>query len=305
MLKMIAWGTAEEWDFFSKWFELEIVKGNMHIECIVLNRENFFYELQGIEVIPIEGLLTREYDYLIDMNQNNRESVLRILELLRIPRNKVIPAHVFGMPAFDLKRWSQVQRSRVSIIANNCWGGYTYNSLGLEFQSPFINMFLEAEDYLRLLENLEYYLAQPLHYIKEGYEVNLKRNYPIVGLDDVTLYFNHYIDFETAVETWNRRKEKINYDNLLVEMIIDAKEDLEKFCELPYKHKIGFTKVPCEIEDVIYFPVMENGYVQEKYQGNFWNFINHMAMAATDECRWYDVLKLLNHEKDYRRARMV
>lgn len=305
MKKVVLWGTFMEYDLFSKWFELECLKGNMTIDAIILNEENLLLELDGIPVIAIEELLAREYDYLIDMNRVERERVLRILELLKIPLDKVIPAKVFGQPFFDLKRWIEVKESRVSIIANNCWGGYTYNSLGLQFLSPFINMFVTAKDYLRLLSKFKYYMDMPLELVREEYEPVLNRNYPVVALDDVTIHFNHYTDFESAVNIWEKRKCRLNYDNLFIEMIIDTKEDLEAFLAVDFEHKIGFSTVPCNEEGIIYFPLVENRYIQSKYQGNTWNFFNHMAMAVTDEGRQYDVLKLLNSEKDFMRARML
>lgn len=305
MKKVIVWGTYVEYDLFYKWFEVERLKGNMEIEAIVLNAENLFSMIDGISVIKIDELLEREYDYLIDMNQRERSTVARILELLKIPSDKVIPAGVFRQPFFDFKRYIEVKESNVSIIANNCWGGYTYNSLKLKMLSPFINLVVGADDYFRILSNLKYYMEQEPCFVKERYEPTLQRNYPVIRFDDVDVYFLHYTDFNDAVENWNRRKKRLNYDNLFIEMIIDKYEDIEKFVQLPYKHKIGLTTVPCNEKDVIYFPVVENGYVDKKYNGNAWNFFNHMAMAETDEGRQYDILKLLNHEEDYMRASMI
>lgn len=305
MKKVIVWGSYVEYDSFYKWFEVERLKGNMEIEAIVLNDENLFSMIDGIPVIKIEEILERKYDYLIDMNQQERSAVTRIFELLKIPLEKVIPVKVFGQPCFDFKRYIGVKESKISIIANNCWGGYTYNSLQLKMLSPFINLVVKSDDYFRMLGNLRYYMEQEPRFVKEEYEPTLQRNYPVIRFDDVDVYFLHYIDFDDAVENWNRRKARLNYDNLFVEMIIDTYEDIEKFVQLPYRHKIGFTTVPCNEKDVIYFPVIENGYVSKKYDGNAWNFFNHMAMAVTDEGRQYDILKMLNHEEDFMRASMI
>lgn len=205
MTKVILWGSHAEYSIFYKHLYLEVLKGNMQIMAIVLKGDRLA-AIDGIEVIRTEELMIREYDYLIDMNQSGRELIIRLLELLKVPRSKVIPAKIFMHPYFDLQRWIAVKESRVSIIADNCWGGITYHSLGLEFLSPFINLFLEGDDYLRLLENFNYYIEQPLLFIEEKYETNLKRNYPVIGLDDVTLFFNHYTDFESAVGIWERRR---------------------------------------------------------------------------------------------------
>lgn len=302
MKKVIVWGSRTEYDFYYKYFEVERLKSNMEIEAVILNEEHLFSKIDGIEVIKIDELLVRQYDYLIDMNQKEPQAVQQILKLLNISREKVIPARVFLLPSFDLNRYIKVRESRISIIANHCWGGFTYNSLGMQFLSPFINMFVEAEDYIKLLNNFDYYMELPLHFVREEYEVNLKRNYPVVGLDDVVLYFNHYTDFDSAVAIWNKRKSRINKDNLFVEMAIRRYEDIEKFIALPFQYKIGFSTVPCEEKDVLYCPMPEENYFEDKYAGNVNNFFNHVAMAPTDEFRYYDILKLLNHEKDFVRA---
>lgn len=301
--RVIVWGSYVEYDRFHQWMEVELLKGSMQIEAIVLNEENLFTWLDGIEVIPIEELLTREYDYLINLNQNDPLAVRRILELLRIPLDKVIPIKVFALPCFDLQRYLAVKESRVSIIANNCWGGVTYNALGMQFLSPFINMFVLPEDYLKLLNRFDFYMDQPLHYIEDGFEVNLKRNYPIVGLADVTLNFNHYTEFESAVQIWEKRKARLNFDNLFVEMIIDTRESLEAFLKVPFARKIGLSTIKCSDKDIIYFPVVDNGYTKKRYV-NVWDYFNHMASLMGDELKQYDILKLLNGEEDFMRAGM-
>ena len=152
------------------------------------------------------------------------------------------------------------------------------------------------------MNNFDYYMSLPLHFVREEYEVNLKRNYPVAGLDDVALHFNHYTDFASANAVWERRKNRMNKDNLFVEMAIEHHEDIEKFAVLPIEHKIGFSVFPCSENDIYYFPVPDKDYLENKYGGNTFNFFNHIAMMPTDECRYYDILKLLNHEKDFMRV---
>lgn len=82
------------------------------------------------------------------MNQEEPQTVSKILELLNISREKVIPVRVFRLLSFDLNRYIKVKESRVSIITNHCWRGYTYHYLGMQFLSPFINIFVEEEDYI-------------------------------------------------------------------------------------------------------------------------------------------------------------
>lgn len=303
MKKVILWGSRLEYDIYCKFFEVEVLKSNIKIEALVLNEEAMFSFIDGIEVIGVEDLLNRQFDYLINMNRQEPQTVRRILELLKIPLEKVIPAKVFRLPAFDWERYIKVREGKVSIIANHCWGGYTYNSLGMQFLSPFINMFVAPDDYLRLLGRFEYYINAPLHYLREGYEETLKKSYPVAGLEDVELHFNHYPDFETAASIWNKRKDRINRENLLVQMSLDHEETAEKFAALPFSHKIGLSTIASSLPDILYFPVEGNDYLENRYGKNIFNFFNHVAMLPSDEFKCYDILKLLNHESDYVRVK--
>lgn len=301
MRKVILWGNRQDYDFYRRAFDVEQLKSNMQITAIVLNEGDLTRYIDGIEVIAIEELLVRAYDYLIDMNRTDSRTIRRILELLHIPLEKVIPARAFALPFFDLGRYIEVRESRVSILSNHCWGGYTYHSLGLQFLSPFVNLFLDADSYIKLLGDFEYYMSLPFHHIRDEYEVNLKRNYPVAGLEDVTIHFNHYTDYDDAVAIWNKRKRRMNQDNLLVEMTISHPEDIEKFAALPFEHKIGFTMIPCSVENIVYIPVQDKECLSQIYGAEMWAFMNKMASVDGLECVQYDILKLLNHEKDFMR----
>ncbi|HHS93529.1 MAG TPA: DUF1919 domain-containing protein, partial [Campylobacterales bacterium] len=47
----------------------------------------------------------------------------------------------------------KINKHDFSIISNNCWGTFIYKKYGLPYQSPFVNLFIFADDYLKLLEN--------------------------------------------------------------------------------------------------------------------------------------------------------
>lgn len=80
-----------------------------------------------------------------------------------------------------------------------------------------------------------------LEYVKQGWEVNLKREYPICRLDDITVHMNHDISFEAALEKWKRRVSRIDYSNLLIVNCTESREMAELFLDFPYKNKICFT----------------------------------------------------------------
>ncbi len=55
-----------------------------------------------------------------------------------------------------------LKNKEVTIISNNCWGGTFYNLHKNRFNSPTINLFFMAEDYLEFVKNIKYYLSLEL-----------------------------------------------------------------------------------------------------------------------------------------------
>lgn len=110
-----------------------------------------------------------------------------------------------------------------TIISNNCWGGICYEHFGLPKLSPTIGSFFMADDYLRFIKNLDYYLNLELKFVtleesahyQEWKDDPEMKNVPIGKLDDVEIVFFHYKDEETARAKWQRRVSRINKNNLI------------------------------------------------------------------------------------------
>lgn len=299
MYRVIVWGDRTGYDYNMKWLEVEVLKNNIQILAIVLNETKLFRQIDGVEVRDIDSLLSLEYDFIIDMNENAPDKVRRIMELLKISMEKVIPVRVFRQPYFDMKRWVKVKNENISIISSHCWGGIVYNTLGLPFASPTVNMFFPIDDFLKMVKNIKHYMNEPLELIREEYEVNLQRNYPVVKLDDIMIHCNHYRNFEEAEQIWERRKHRINYDNIFVEMTAKTHEQIDEFLRLPYEKKICFTALPCNETNVV---SIYNQQFQNLYGDKEWQFALGIAGKQFAECKQYDLLKLLSGEKNYLRT---
>lgn len=147
----------------------------------------------------------------------------------------------------------------VTILSQNCVGGVFYHDMEQEFLSPTINLFFEAADFVKFVNQLQYYLSLEL-------KMSLEREYPIGVLDDIKVHFYHYTTADEAKEAWDRRKKRVNYSKI---MVLSTDRDgfdhkvFDQWCEIPYA-KVLFTanKDYAGHPDVLYYPEFEkNGCV--------------------------------------------
>lgn len=180
-----------------------------------------------------------------------------------------------------------------TIFAPNCWGVFTYHHLGLEFRSPLINMFIHHDDYVRFLADAKYYMSQELT-LKEMYiDQYYDKPFPVGALGDVTFYMNHYKSFEDAKECWERRKKRIDWDNLFVMLWEDEDPEIvKKFMALPYERKICF--VPWETDEAGVISVQYKDR-KELQRYPFWELMNNIARG---KFTLYDDVELL-HDGNY------
>lgn len=162
---------------------------------------------------------------------------------------QTIGTSVFSIP-YNIRRAYNKKRIKsrdFTVISNNCWAGKLYQYLDMPYLSPTVGLYFFADDYIRFVQNFEHYISMDLKFIsyKESRyaDVLLKKNEvdkPIGILDDVEIVFLHYKSEKEAYEKWNRRKKRINRNNLYFKfskMNQCTEEHLRIFSELPYKQK--------------------------------------------------------------------
>ena len=176
------------------------------------------------------------------------------MHILDLAKNKY---KCFRRRLFLAKAKKHLKNKNFSLVASNCNGAAILHDLGLPFQSPFVNLWIKPQDFIKMLQSLEKYLEAELCFINED-----GISYPVAMLDDVKIYFQHYETEEDAREKWNKRKSRMDYDNLFV-LFSDrdgcTEEDLIRFDNLPYIHKAVFVNRPYErIKSAVYIRGFEN-----------------------------------------------
>ena len=131
-------------------------------------------------------------------------------------------------------------KKQFTIFSNNCWGGRLYDKFSLPYLTPTIGLSMDSDDFIKFLENYEYYFSLELKPIEEVQkQVNDEWGFYDCTLGDIKIIFRHYRNVNDAITKWNRRKKRIVKDNIIVKFTCyddDVDTDvLDRFIKLPYK----------------------------------------------------------------------
>ena len=270
------------------------------------NPLQLYDEIMGVKCLSKEELDKADYDLVIllydDSVSHSKFSYLLsdIYNLVmqdNIDEKKLVSWKMLRIPNVNIKRYLKLKNKVPTIFTHNCWAGMLYNYLGFEFKTPFINLWMIDWYFIEFLEHPKKYLKEELKFKdcgKDGYY----GDYPICTLGDLELHFNHYASFEDAKNCWEKRKKRIDFDNLVVMMYTEFPELVERFKKLDYKTKICFSSVRCDDENIFYVDVDK---IYELVGFDLWDFVlGNVKM----EFPIFDVVELLLTGKIKKIAKM-
>lgn len=142
---------------------------------------------------------------------------------------------------FNKKR---LKNSNFTIVSDNCWAGFVYQDLQIKYNTPFVGLFLYPDCYIKFITNFESNIKLDLIFIDKDcskYTSTSTSDYPIWVLSgtDIEIHFYHYKNCAEAFEKWNRRKKRINMNNLFFKINGSISElFLKDFLALPLKNKL-------------------------------------------------------------------
>ena len=286
-LKVILWGLGKNLEKNILAIGSRIQKGEIEIiavtdknkDCITYNSQYRFVAIDELSII------TKDIDYVLVTTTKYYEEVKEQAINQGFEAERIIPANALAvLNKTSISQIAIFLKRHLSILSNNCWGGITYHSLCMGFYSPLINMAVKNDDeYLKLVSNLKFYMVQPVEYVGVGHNQAKGFDYPIGKIGDVTLDFIHYQNFEEAVKCWERRKRRINYDDLFIMMYSENYETAMRFQEVPIKNKVIFVPNEYNLE---YAYWLKN----DKQYKNFWEVV---IDAASGHNAQYDLSQFI------------
>ena len=245
-------------------------------------------ELEYISPSEINGVC--DYILVVGAKDYGVKVIRDYCQTVNIDNNKLIYDWVACIPGFTLEKYKRLVESQLSIFSKHCFGGIVSHLLGLNFRSPFINLFLSDEDFIQFLKFPRDYIDKQPVYVGTEWEKNLNFDYPVCVMDNLKIHFNHYHDSEQAIKKWNERKTRINWYNLFVVTYTDDEKILEEFDRLPYGKKVCFTTFESNLESAFYLDKHKSHYGTEQCTGEY----------ALEQSRWpfmYDIFDMLLYGK--------
>ena len=217
-------------------------------------------------------------------------------ELFRygIEKKRTLSSRILDIPYFDWDKYLRIQKNDLSIICNNCVGGILYHTLGLECQSPCKNLAIPDDDFFKLVQDLERYMGLDPEFVRWQEDPHSKERFPVMKLDDVEIWCNHDRAVDEAREKWNRRKKKINYENILLMMYTENDDIGRRFLGLSRYRKVLFVPENSGVED-------QNAFKLKLFpeQKEFWEAVVSSASLGKNSCS-YRILDMLIGERKYR-----
>lgn len=306
MDRCVIWGNGADYEKIINQIKFEELKGNLKIIAVVTRKDEIFgSKRDGYPLITKEELPGIDFDVLIIASSAYYTDILMEAGELGIPADHIMDGRACGSPLFDYTKYMKLIKDPVTILSDDCWGGYVYHELFLRFTSPLINVFWLKDSFCRFIQDPLYYFANTLECYIEG---NLRENvYPVgqIGEKDkrIRLEFVHSPNFKEAEALWEKRKKRINKERIFVKLGIDATEEnkeeyLNIFEQIPFP-KICFYSGEGEpqLRDIVYLKRFEWSCYQGRRMDSvkYTDYVRNMDYLYKD----IDLISLLNGEKNY------
>ena len=284
MLNCLIWGTGKV--FTNELQSIRYLEMTNQIRiCGVTSNVTFFSTIAGYPFVTKESITVDQYDVVFIMADGKIFNEIRDEAIkMGFCRDILVHHRVIHVINNNLEKYMEIKKRNITIFSNNCWGGFAYHTLGLEFYSPLINMAVSELDYLKFLKEPKRYLDSDLEYIgnHEGKDVS----FPLARCDDIILRFFHYESFDDAKRTWEKRKKRINWNCIFAMFCTENIDFMKEFGRLDYENKICFSPFDTDIANCIHIDFYRENMQQHNCFGSL------VACLASEQYQYIDLIDL-------------
>lgn len=245
----------------------------------------------------------REIDYVIVASLAFHE-IRDQLFSYGIKKEQIIRAEVFSIPWFDWEKYLVIKSQNYSIISNYCLGGRIYKELGLEQLAPTVNAYCSGLQYIKFLKNIKKYLSSDMVcHIDEDHRDGTvgQETFCPKGIleNEIVWNFNHCTTAQEGVVLWNKRRTRVNWDKLVILMILQSDEEAFEFSRLPYSHKLGFYHKELNLQDIVYCRRWEEADIRKLNHYSFPVYVNNYMLNDNYQLGKIDWISFLYGDKHF------
>lgn len=174
-----------------------------------------------------------------------------------------------------------------SVLSMNCFGGHIYQDFKIPYESPTAGLFFFADDFCALLEDLNILKRNIVFVPKSKWKLanekmpTREHPYPIGVFEgtDIEIHFLHYYTEKDALDKWNRRMKRFNFEKFIAigfQQNECTKESIERFEKLNIQNKVFFTNWDLNLPHAIYmeeFKDKESSPDPYKYVNNYYRYL--------------------------------
>lgn len=292
MLKTVFYGSLQFWLRERNYIKLMEQNGDMQVLGFCCTDKPEYVNPDDCTAVSHTDLARMPFDYLLVLNRAEEKETIRTLtQTYCIPREKILPFRVLQIPGMTPAVFDEIRKKEWSVLCNNCFAGILFQHLGLRYNSPFKNGWLNCWDVMRLMKDLPHYMVlEPVfdHWEEANSPYDQKR-FPVFRLDDILLHFNHHTDADAALEEYRRRAKRLNPDRLMAIIVTVSSNVEHAFQEFPAEYpKLCISSAPDHSPDTVWLPADNSLDLQDK--------ANQMARDGVGPVDW---VKFLLGRKDF------
>lgn len=297
-IKIYVYGAGLEYNKLSSYLLMQ--RDRIEVLGIVTTQRQLFDSIDGYRCLLPCDIDVENMDYVVIASKAWKE-IMKTLLFYGIDEEKVIFSGVFYNPCFDMDEYLRLKQNKVTILSNYCMGGMIYKELGLKTLSPTVNMICEGKMYLEFINNLQHYLQKDMVVFAEKDSGVAKRDFVPKGIIDnkIVWDFVHNAEAEDAVEKWNERRKRVNFDNIAVLMTIQTDEEAYLFDALPIEKKLGIYYKDLGLKNVIYLKEWNDSDLRMHYMYRWHVCANDCMVNSKSRVSRVNWIKFLNGERDY------
>lgn len=183
--------------------------------------------------------------------------------------------------------------SEKTILSNNCIAYFIYKDLNCKYFSPTIGVQIPILDFVKFINNIDYYAEQQLiEGESKDFEFDFRNvgggniDFPCAYLGDIKIMFQHEKHFNEAKEKWMRRMQRTKKDPIVIIWVhsYELSQNVVEKIESVKKQKIVLTdaKIMKKYRDWFYLKMP---------QGKEWWEQDNIGLRYFEKLRWNKMLK--------------